>query len=52
MGKGENAGNQQKEFQFFGNIYFMSANAFNLDQSKILSFCQELNPFSQSFGHL
>ena len=52
--KGENAGNQhfllfqqcffcpsQNQFQYLS--YLLSANAFNLDQSKILSFGEELN---------
>ena len=56
MGKGENAGNQhfllflqyflpykreKSSFQLY--LFFLSANAFSLDQSKILLFCKELS---------
>ena len=50
----------QNKSQFFGHIYLSSANAFNLDKSKILSFGKELKTFttqqkvyiSQNWGHL
>ena len=55
VGKGENAGNQHfllfpqcflpfpKEFSV--TFILLSANALNLDQFEILSFCKELNPW-------
>ena len=49
VGKGENAGNITSVFFFSHNVFFTSqkeilssANAFNLDQSEILSCCKEL----------
>ena len=33
----------KNKFQFFSHIFFQSANAFNLDQSKIFSFSTEVN---------
>ena len=36
----------QNKFQFFSHIYLSSANAFSLNQSKILSFGKELIVFS------
>ena len=54
MGKGENAGNQHfilfpqyflplpKQIQFFVTFFLLSANALNLDWSKILVFGKEL----------
>ena len=43
VGKGENGGNHPKTgFNFSAKFILSSANAFNLDQSKILSFGEEL----------
>ena len=63
VGKGEDAGNQHfllfphnvfypsgNKFQFFNGIYFV---AFNLDQSQIFSFGEELNgPEKKAFENI
>ena len=60
VGKGENAGNQhfllfpqgflallKTEIIILATFNLLSANAFNLDQYRILSFGKDLNDFSQ-----
>ena len=41
----------QREIIIFGMLNFLSANAFILDESKILSFVKELNEFSLYLTH-
>ena len=64
MGKGENAGNQhfllfplfsilpKPNLNFSVTAILSSVSDFNLDQSKILSFGKDLNPFLKSKAQL